>query len=95
MSKPLDIASHFGRNLARARRSTGLSQEETAVRASVHRTEIGLLERGERMPRIDTAMKLAGSVGASLEELLDGIEWTPGSAERGAFVSTAREAPRA
>lgn len=83
----VDIASRFGNNLRRCRRAAGLSQEEVGIRASLHRTEIGLLERGERIPRIDTAIKLAGAVGASLPELIDGIAWDPGSSSRGAFFS--------
>src|SRR6476646_1253952 len=60
---PVDIASHFGRNLARCRKRVGLSQEELAVRASLHRTAVGQLERGERVARVDTLIKLAGSLG--------------------------------
>lgn len=81
----VDIATAFGRNLNRCRKRTGLSQEELAVRASLHRTEIGLLERGERLPRIDTAIKLAGALGVPPAELIDGIEWSPGSTSRGSF----------
>lgn len=62
-----------------------MSQEAVAIRASVHRTEVGLLERGERMPRIDTAIKMAGAVGAPLADLVEGIAWTPGEAQRGRF----------
>lgn len=85
------IAMHFGRNLHRARKQTGFSQEETAVRASLHRTEIGLLERGERLPRIDTLVKLAGALGVPVGTLLDGIGWSPGQVERGAFDMDGRE----
>ncbi|HET9814081.1 MAG TPA: helix-turn-helix transcriptional regulator [Sphingomicrobium sp.] len=81
------IAATFGRNLATARKRSGFSQEEVAVRASLHRTEIGLLERGERMPRIDTAIKLAGAVSVPVAALLEGIEWTPGLTRPGAFVT--------
>lgn len=59
----MDIAKRFGVNLRRARKEAGMSQETAAIRASVHRTEVGLLERGERMPRMDTAIKMAGAVG--------------------------------
>jgi len=94
MSSPASlVATRFGANLAAARRRAGFSQEEVGVRASLHRTEIGLLERGERVPRIDTAVKLAGSVGVSLDELLAGIEWAPGMARRGEFVSAAQDGP--
>lgn len=79
------ISKHFGKNLSHARKRAGISQEELAVRASLHRTEIGLLERGERLPRIDTALKLAGALGVPLEELISGIAWGPGSVQRGGF----------
>jgi transcriptional regulator with XRE-family HTH domain len=84
----MNLAKRFGENLRRARKRAGYSQEELAVRASLHRTEIGLVERGERLVRIDTALKLAGAAGAPLGELLAGIEWSPGYAYRGQFETT-------
>lgn len=68
-----DIAAQFGTNLARRRKRAHLSQEELAVRASLHRTAIGQLERGERTARIDTLVKLAGSLDLPPGELLDGM----------------------
>jgi transcriptional regulator with XRE-family HTH domain len=85
----MSLAKHFGENLRRARKRQGYSQEELAVRASLHRTEIGLVERGERLVRLDTAIKLAGAAGVPLSELVAGIEWTPGFARRGRFEATA------
>jgi XRE family transcriptional regulator, regulator of sulfur utilization len=82
---PVSIADRFGENLARCRRRADLSQEELGVRASLHRTEISLLERGTRLPRIDTAIKLAGALGVPLSELIEGIDWTPGSTTVGSF----------
>jgi transcriptional regulator with XRE-family HTH domain len=81
----VDIATYFGRNLARARKQAGLSQEELGVRATLHRTEIGLLERGERLPRIDTMIKLAGALEIPPTELIKDIEWSPGSTRMGQF----------
>jgi transcriptional regulator with XRE-family HTH domain len=86
---PSGIAESFGANLKRARMDAGLSQEEVGIGASLHRTEVGLLERGERIPRIDTAIKLAGAVGASLAELTEGIAWEPGHAAPGGFQVSA------
>jgi len=86
MAEDNGVARRFGRNLARARKAAGLSQEEAGIRASLHRTEIGLLERGERIPRIDTAAKLAGAVGVPVGDLLASIEWTPGDVRPGGFV---------
>jgi transcriptional regulator with XRE-family HTH domain len=75
----VDFATRFGQNLARRRRDAGLSQEELGVRASLHRTAVGQLERGERVARTDTLVKLAGSLGVRPEDLLDGLKWTPGT----------------
>jgi transcriptional regulator with XRE-family HTH domain len=68
----------FGHNLARCREGAGISQEELSFRASIHRTEVSLLERGERMPRVDTALRIAGSLGVPLDDLIAGLEWRPG-----------------
>ena len=85
----MSIAKQFGKNLHRARKAVGLSQEQTAVRASVHRTEIGLLERGERTPRIDTAIKLASVLGVAPADLFEGIVWSPGATTLGQFTAAA------
>jgi transcriptional regulator with XRE-family HTH domain len=79
------VARHFGTNLRRARRLAAVSQEQLGLLASLHRTEIGLLERGARVPRIDTLLKLTGSLEVSTVELLDGMSWTPGGTQPGKF----------
>jgi transcriptional regulator with XRE-family HTH domain len=79
----VDFAARFGQNLSRCRRQAGLSQEELGVRASLHRTAVGQLERGERVARADTVVKLAGSLSISPAELLEGLEWKPGSTTLG------------
>ncbi len=84
----MSVAEQFGANLAAARERSGITQEELAFRASLHRTEIGLLERGGRLPRIDTLAKLAGALGVPTSSLLHGIEWTPGEIQRGSFIAS-------
>jgi len=74
----VSLAKQFGENVRRSRKRAGLSQEAAGLRADLHRTEIGLLERGERTPRIDTAVKLAGALGVAPGDLLDGIAWQSG-----------------
>jgi transcriptional regulator with XRE-family HTH domain len=81
----IDIAARFGDNLARCRRRAGISQEELSVRASLHRTEVSQLERGLRLPRIDTLLKLTGSLEVTADALLAGLEWTPGEMTYGSF----------
>jgi transcriptional regulator with XRE-family HTH domain len=89
---PFEVAARFGENLCRCRRRAGISQEEMAYRASIHRTEVSQLERGFRTPRIDTLIKLAASLSASPDELLEGIEWAPGHAVAGGFAVAERPA---
>jgi transcriptional regulator with XRE-family HTH domain len=85
--RPFDpVAERFSANLLRAPESAGITQEEIAFRAALHRTEIGLLEREARMPRIDTLVKLAGALGVEPTALLDGIAWDPGDYQPGGFV---------
>jgi transcriptional regulator with XRE-family HTH domain len=81
----VDVAARFGENLARCRERANITQEELAHNASLHRTEIGLLERGGRIPRIDTLVKLAGALSVPPSALIEGIDWTPGSVTVGSF----------
>lgn len=81
----MSFAERFGHNLARHRRKANVSQEELGVRSSLHRTAVGQLERGERIPRADTIVKLAGSLGVTPGDLLDGLAWEPGETVYGSF----------
>jgi transcriptional regulator with XRE-family HTH domain len=84
----MDLAGIFGDNLARCRRAAGLSQEELSYRASLHRTEISQLERGLRIARLDTVLKLAAVLEIDLNELVAGIEWTtPDAVPVGRFAA--------
>ena len=80
------MAERFGRNLLAARRRAGFSQEELAAFAALHRTEIGLLEHGRRVPRIDTLVKIAACLAVPPGDLLDGIGWAPAAARSGSFL---------
>ena len=81
----MTVAEQFSENLLILRRRARLSQEEVGFRASLHRTEIGCLERGERLPRIDTLTKLAGALDVTPNDLLAGIVWTVGDWRPGRF----------
>ncbi|HTR73311.1 MAG TPA: helix-turn-helix transcriptional regulator [Solirubrobacteraceae bacterium] len=49
----------FATNLKALRERAGMSQEELASRCGLHRTEISLLERSKRSPRLETIVILA------------------------------------
>jgi transcriptional regulator with XRE-family HTH domain len=80
------LRRRFGENLIRLRSRVDLSQEETAERAGLHKTEISLLERGLRLPRLDTVIKLAGAIEAEPCELLTGMVYRAGRVKRGEWV---------
>jgi transcriptional regulator with XRE-family HTH domain len=69
------IGRRFGKNLASRRRQSDISQVETAERSGLHRTEISLLERGLRIPQLDTIIQVAGGVEAEPCDLLAGMAW--------------------
>ncbi len=67
----------FAANLRQARTNVGISQEELGHRCELHRTEISLLERAGREPRLGTILKLAGALETTPGELCTGIAWQP------------------
>lgn len=66
----------FAANLRSARTAAGISQEELGHRCDLHRTEISLLERAGREPRLGTIVKLAGALDTTPGDLCAGIIWT-------------------
>jgi transcriptional regulator with XRE-family HTH domain len=66
--------TQFALNLRKRREKIGLSQEALAEVCGLHRTEISLLERSKRSPRLETIVILAhGLELASPGELLEDV----------------------
>lgn len=65
----------LGQNLVRFRERARLSQQGTADRAGLHRTHVALIEAGQRLPRLDTIVKLAGAVEVEPCALLMRMAW--------------------
>jgi transcriptional regulator with XRE-family HTH domain len=55
----MDSQVAFGKVILALRLKRGLSQEEVAARASLHRNYIGSVERGERNVSLNNILKLA------------------------------------
>jgi transcriptional regulator with XRE-family HTH domain len=79
------FAQCFGENLIRHREAADLSQELLGDLAALHRTAVGQLERGERVARCDTLVKLAAALRVDPSALLEGIIWTPPRLDAGSF----------
>lgn len=66
----MDVRSRVGANVKRLREAKGLSQEELAFDAEMHRTYVSGIERGRRNPTVTVIERLAGALGAKASELL-------------------------
>lgn len=65
-----EILIRFGERVRQLRLDLGLSQEELAKNAGLHRTYIGMIERAEKNITIVNASKIAISLNTTLSNLL-------------------------
>lgn len=63
----------FALNLRIERKAQALSQERLALRAKLHRTEVSLLERGDRDPRLSTIVRLSRALDVPARCLLEDV----------------------
>ena len=64
-----DILIKFGKKVREERTKLGLSQEELATRAKVHRTYIGMIERAEKNITLGNIGKIAKALNISISNL--------------------------
>ena len=64
----------FGKNVQSTRQTLGISQEELAFRAGLHRTYVGMVERAERSISLQNAKKIADALNVKLDTLLNNGE---------------------
>ena len=77
----------FSQNVRKARLAKGLSQEDLAELASLHRNYVGGVERGERNISIDNMEKLAKALGTTIAKLVPGSP-SPAKSLKGASRGT-------
>jgi transcriptional regulator with XRE-family HTH domain len=70
MPRPGLARKTFAKNLRLLRTSKGLSQEDLAELADLHRTYIGSVERSERNISIDSMERIAAALGVTVVALL-------------------------
>ena len=61
--------AQFGKRVKEERLKLGISQEELAAKAGVHRTYIGMIERAEKNITLGNIEKIAKSLGKNIREL--------------------------
>jgi transcriptional regulator with XRE-family HTH domain len=70
-------------NLRKLRSKAGIEREELARRAAMSADEVALAEReAAREPGVTRALRLAHSIGVSIDDLVDRIYWNPGERAR-------------
>jgi transcriptional regulator with XRE-family HTH domain len=70
----LELSDAFAKVVEKRRKAKALSKARLAEMAGLHQTYIGLLERGERSPNLDTAKAIAKALGISLAKLIGEAE---------------------
>jgi transcriptional regulator with XRE-family HTH domain len=69
----MEPVEQFAQNLRSFRTKRGLSQEELGDACGLHRTEISLLERAGREPRLGTIVRLARGLEIEPAKLLKNV----------------------
>ncbi|MGZ4391184.1 MAG: helix-turn-helix domain-containing protein [Gaiellaceae bacterium] len=69
----MDPREQFAWNRRQLRHARGLSQEALGAACGLHRTEISLLERAGRDPRLMTLVRLARALEIVPATLLEGV----------------------
>jgi transcriptional regulator with XRE-family HTH domain len=64
------ISDKFSKVVEKHRKIKGFSKAGLAEKAGLHQTYIGLLERGERSPNLDTAKAIADALKIPLAKLI-------------------------
>lgn len=66
-----EVLVKFGNKVRERRLSLGLSQEELAARANVHRTYVGMIERAEKNITLENIEKIAKALETPLEKIMN------------------------
>lgn len=92
-----EIVDIFFRLVRSLREAQGLTLEGLADRAGIHRTHLGLLERGERQPSLSVAVKISEALDLKTSEILLKSELIGSGkvSERDAFLTMAVRAEQA
>lgn len=64
-----DVLVKFGQKVREERRKLGLSQEQLAEEAGLHRTYIGMIERAEKNLTLENIARIAKALGLPIREL--------------------------
>lgn len=61
----------IGRKIKNERKIRGLTQEKLAEKMDVCVSYVGLIERGKRIPSLDTMVKMCRALGISIDRVIE------------------------
>lgn len=67
----VEILKLFGEKVRYYRKKRGLSQEQLAFKAGVHRTYIGMIERAEKNITLINIQKIANALEVKISDLIE------------------------
>lgn len=68
-----ELLVKFGQKVRIKRAQNKLSQEQLALKAGVHRTYIGMIERGEKNITLTNINKISRALGISMSDLIKNL----------------------
>lgn len=71
MKTDVALLKEFGLKVQQRGKELGISQEELAYRAGVHRTYIGMIERAERNITLSNLKRIADALQVDIKDLFD------------------------
>jgi transcriptional regulator with XRE-family HTH domain len=69
-----EILRTLAGRIRKLRERKAISQEAFADVCGLHRTAVGLIERGRSIPRLDTLLVISEHLGVAVSELLEGLK---------------------
>jgi transcriptional regulator with XRE-family HTH domain len=71
--KKRELLLKFGKKVREERKKLGLSQEALAEKAGVHRTYIGMIERGEKNITLANIQNVSKALKVKISKLTEGL----------------------
>ena len=68
----MDMSS-IGKNISKKRLAKYWKQDVLAGKAEVTTSYIGMIERGEKVPKLETLVRIINVLGATSDEILEGV----------------------
>jgi transcriptional regulator with XRE-family HTH domain len=86
-----NVKKQFGLAVKNMRRNSGMSQEELAWRARLHRTYVSDIERGARNPSLQSIERLAKALNLSFSSLFQPLDDPPVAAGKTTSVDGTKQ----